>query len=480
MKNRMFAKVAILAFASPLAINASLAGEAEDALIAKIVEAYGGERLTNLESIRFSDQLKNVGLGQGWSADYVELTEARQEVQIDLEDNRFHGEFFSDSPTGGFHTVALAEQDDITAINYQTSTYGPAPAPDFYTAIGATVRTSDTLLAYELSARSETATHQGDAVVFGQPHEVISFDYPNSPPLTLYVDSETGFIRKMTRETQFGNLTYQFPQQVQQNGIAFAPGFDFYAGDDPVSITLKRTVEFNTVRDNNFHLDRSLTEAPETIDTSELSIKEIADGLHLVGSGPGFSIFAETDDGVIAAGGYGGLTDRFNAYREAAGHEKPLIHQIVTHHHTDHLAGMAEAFALGATFVSPESAVSNLNDAAGDIPEERLQVVDSTSTVGPFEIFIVSTTHVAELALVYHAPSKTIFQADHYNSNWVDGFAPGSRHTASLRRAIAALDLDVSTVLSAHGPVAVPWSEFVEIADNVNTDPCPTDRAICQ
>lgn len=472
---------ALLASAAAIAlIGPANAGEREDALIAKVTAAYGGKKLQNLRSIRITDSVKNIGFGQGWSSEYIELAPLEQDVQIDLRTKRMHGEFYGNSPAGGFHNVALATEDGVTAINYLAGTFGPGAAPDFYAAAGATVRTSDTLLAYELQSRADSAQYLGTENFFGLPHEKISFDYPGSPPLLLYVDSQTGFIRKMTRETQFGALTYQFPEQITINGLAYAPGFDFYVGPDAISISSSREVSFNGVRDSVFDLDPSLSPAPEAIDTTEMSVAEIADGLHLVGSGIGYSLFAATDDGVVGVGGYGGLEDRYNAYLEAAGHQKPLTHQIVTHHHTDHLAGMTEAFNLGATFISPAGAVTNLRDnVADEIPDGRLQTVKDTASAGPFKIYVVTTSHVEEMALAYHPASKTLFQVDHYNTTQVDGFAPGNIGTASLKSAIDDLGIEVDVVLSGHGPVSVRWADFMRIASEVSTDPCPSRREIC-
>ena len=460
--------------------GAAFAGEAEDAVIAKVVDAYGGKKLENLRSIRITDNIKNAGFGQGWSSGYVELAAMKQDVQLDLRGEKMHGEFFSAQPSGGFHNAVVVNDDGVTAMNYLNGTYGPGAQADYYGAAGASIRTSDTLLAYELQKRADTAEHQGTVHFQGQVHDLITFETPSSPPLTLYVNAESGLIRKMTRETPFGDLTYQFPIQTEANGIAYAPGFDFYVGDEPISITTSRTVTINNVRDSVFTLDDRLSPAPEVLDTSEMSAAEISDGLHLVGSGIGYTLFAETNDGVVAVGGYAGLQDRVTHYREIAGHEKPLTHQIVTHHHTDHLGGMGDAFTLGAIFVTPEAAIANLRNAVGEeIPEDRLVTLSDIGKAGPFDIFVVPTSHVEAIALAYHPDSKTIFQVDHYNSNQVDGFSPGNVNTASLKAAIDKLDIEVDHVLSGHGPVIVPWVEFTRIASEVGEDRCPSKRPIC-
>jgi glyoxylase-like metal-dependent hydrolase (beta-lactamase superfamily II) len=184
---------------------------------------------------------------------------------------------------------------------------------------------------------------------------------------------------------------------------------------------------------------------------------------------------------VIAAGGYPGLEARYDAYKEAAGHEKPLRYQIVTHHHTDHLGGMAEALALGATFVAPENAVANLNTAAGEeIPEERLQILDGELSLGPVEIHDIWSSHAESYALVYVPAANAVFQADHYGGLFVDGPSPAGVSAVTLKAAIERLGLDVDTVLSAHNRKAEPWANFEAAVADYNPAPCPSGRAICR
>ncbi len=488
MDNRKFIKAGLLASAASVMMSVNAyAGETEDALIAKVVDAYGGDSLTEMRSIRIQNNYKNSFPGQGYTPGYVEFTPLIQDAQIDVANERGSVEGWSANWNFNFNTRTVSVDDDIVAINYSAGTYQPAAAPDYYTAFGPVIRVSDTLLAYELAKRPETAEYQGATTYVGQPHELISFEIPNSPPLTLYVNSETGYISKMARATGFGDLTYQFGNHTSANGVGYAADFEFFVGPDINIISMSRTASVNSVRSTAFRIDRGIEAEPERIDGSEMSVNELADGVHFAGQTPAggagaYTVFVDAGDHVIAVGGYGGLQARYDAYKEAAGHDKPLRYQIVTHHHTDHLGGMADANAMGATFVTPANAVGNLNTAAGeDIPEDRLQVLDEKMTLGPVEIYDISTNHMASMALVYIPSIKAVFQADHYNGTYAgDVVSPGGSGTVALKKAIAALDLDVDTVLSAHGSKIIPWSEFEAAATNYDPDPCPGGRAICR
>ena len=475
----LFARALILSAPAVMLTTGAIAGEKEDAVIAKVVNAYGGSALTNARSLRFQVESKNAFPGQGYTSGYVEFTPLKQDIQFDLENNRASAEAWSSNYNFSFHTRTVSIGDDIVAVNYNTGDYQPAAAPDYYTAFGPNIRSTDTLLAYELSQRPDTAEHLGERTYLGRPHELISFEIPNSPPLTLYVDAESGWISKMARETAFGDLSYQFSDHAKSGGVGYGRNFEFFVGEDANIVSLNQTLSVNTVRDSVFRIDRGVDEEPARVDTSEMTVDEIAEGTHLAGTGNAYTMFVDAGDYVIGVGGYAGLADRFTAYREATGSDEPLRYQIVTHHHTDHLGGMADALELGATFVTPANAVDNLNTAAGaDIPEDRLMIIEDAATIGPVEVYDIATNHAESYALAYVAPGIA-FQADHYNGLYDDAVAPAGSSAVSLKNAIDGLDLNVETLLSAHGRKAVSWSEFESAVSAYNPDGCPSGRPIC-
>lgn len=473
---------ALLIATSSIALTAgALAGEAEDALVEKVVDAYGGDRLTNMRSIRIQDNYKNAFPGQGYTSGYVEFTPLKQDAQLDLAGQRGSVEGWSANFNFTFNNRTVSVGDDIVAINYTAGTYQPGAGADYYTAYGAVIRVTDTLLAYELSKQTENIEHNGTSTYLGRPHELITFTMPSSPPVTLHVDAASGLISKMTRETGFGALTYQFRDHTTANGVGYASSFEFFVGPDVNILTLSREVSVNNVRSNVFQIDRGIDEEGARVDTSEMTVDEIADGVHLAGTGNAYTTFIDAGDHIIGVGGYAGLADRFTAYKEAAGHDKPLHYQIATHHHTDHLGGMADAFALGATFVTPENAVANLNNAVGeDIPDDRLTVLDGKMTLGPVEIYDISTNHAESFALAYIPGAKAAFQADHYTGNYVDGPSLAGTSSVHLKNAIDDLGIDVDTLLSAHGRKASSWTDFEAAVAAYDPRPCASGRAICR
>lgn len=475
------AAVSIIALSSP-----AQAGEAEDRLIDKVTQAYGGDELTGLQTIRIQDHYKNAFPGQGYTSRMVEFTHLKQDAQLDLANERGSVEGWSANWNFTFNTRTVSAGDDIAIINYNAGDYQPAAFTDFFAAYGAIIRVTDTLLAYHLGKARDTAEHKGNALYLGRPHQMIEFQMPSSPPLTLYVDEATGLISKSERVTAFGSLTYAFGNHTEQNGIAYASDFEFFVGPNVNILSLSRDISVNSVPDSVFAIDEGIVAEPARVDQAELTTDEIAPGVHLVGQAPqgaaaAYTTFVDAGDHLIAIGGYAGLRARYDAYSEATGSTKPIRYQIVTHHHTDHLGGMADALEMGAIFVTPSNAVANLATAAGaEIPEDRLIVLDGEMTLGPVQIYDFASNHMESMALAYIPAARAIFQADHYTGAYEgDVPSPIGPGTVHLKNWIDARGLGVDTVLSAHGRKAVTWAELSGSVANYDGQPCKSGRPIC-
>ena len=488
MKQKIFKLAALLsAGASVVALSGpAWAGEAEDALIEQVTEAYGGDALTDLQSIRVRDHYKTAFPGQGYTSRMVEFTHLKQDAQLDLVNERGSVEGWSANWNFTFNTRTVSAGDDIAIVNYNSGNYQPAAFADYFAAYGPVIRVTDTLLAYQLGKSADNAEHKGTALYLGRPHAMIEFQMPSSPPLTLYVDEASGLISKSERVTPFGSLTYAFGNHANSGGIAYARDFEFFVGKDVNIVTLSRDVSFNSVNPGVFAIDPGVLSEPARLDQSDLTTDEISEGVHLVGQAPqgaaaAYTVFVDAGDHLIAVGGYAGLQARYDAYKEATSSTKPIRYQVVTHHHTDHLGGMADALALGVTFVSPENAVANVRTAAGaEIPEDRMVVLDGSMTLGPVQLHDVATNHMESMALAYIPAAKAIFQADHYTGIYEGTvptpIGPGSVH---LKKRIEELGLEVDTILSAHGRKAVTWGEFSEAVAGYDGQPCKSGRPIC-
>ncbi len=460
----------------------AIAGEKEDALIARIVDAYGGEHLTGLKGLTLKDTLTEAFPGQGYTPDFVEIDDVKRITQFDFEGGRGGSEIWIQSHNGIFHDRFIFDGKNGYSINYAAGSY--SSLPNLFAVTGRYPETVDALLARELSQQAETAEYIGSAVYLGRPHETIMFTQTGGQILTLFVDSKTGLISKMTREANTDMFYYHYREHANVAGITFAKRLHFFVNKDLSSTFSTREVTVNPrFSYDAFVFDHGLTEEPERIDVSELAYRKISDRLAHVGQGGGFSAFVDAGDYLIGVGGYPGLKDRLAKFREETGNDKPYRYQIVTHHHRDHLAGMGEANDLGVTFVVHPTALSDLRDAVNeDISDERLMIVEDRATLGggAVKVYDIATSHADHSLLTVATDVKAAFMADHFGSPYVNFVPPAGLSGVRLHQAIIDLGIDVDVLLSAHLPGARSWAAFEAAVAAYDPNPCKFNRPICQ
>lgn len=465
--------------------HSAAAGELEDAVTAKVIAAYGGDTLVNLRSYEFRRIFLSPATGQSHRPELEDIDTTSFYFLHDLESDRALFESMFQSRGGTFQNATLKTADAAYTLNVMTDTFGEAQNPDPYIFAGGSMRTTDALLALQLSKTdAEEVTHLGKANYLNREHDMLEMPFPSSPPLTLYVDSDTGLISKMTRDNpQVGQLDYVFANTVTDNGITYATSVQFFIAGRPNLISIKNDIRFNlTVPESVFQMPAGYEPEADRIDTTEMTVRRLGRGVLHVGQGAGFSLFVDTPEGIVGVGGYPQLTERLARFREETGNQERLRYQVVTHHHNDHLGGLGEAVTLGAELViasgDREPIVAALPDDADPdflVVNQRLSLGD-----GAVDIYEVSTVHAAQY-LLFHVPKEDlIFIADHLNSPFVEGIPTGNHNTASMFKAISELDIDVKEIAISHGARIFTMDDFEASANSEMQTRCEDDRPVCE
>jgi len=477
-------RVSAIAISLVLA-GVAIAGEKEDELIDKVVAAYGGDNITNLSSFSINKKFLAPALGQSHTSQLEQIGFNSQYLAVDIAGGSVRFETLFEGRGGTFQAATISDGETATSINYQAGTYGSAAQADPYAFGGGPMRTNDAVLAYELNKARENAAFVGEENYMNRPHELISMPFPLSPDLTLWVDKETGLISRMHRiNPQLGQLDYTFEDRSEDNGIPYAVSTNFFVAGKPNLVSVRNESTFNrNFPDSLFVLPDGLSEEAERIDTSEMKSNEIADNVHHVGQGGAFSIFINSPDGLIAAGGSAGFAQRLQHYRQETGNYQPLAYQVVTHHHNDHLAGIRDATAAGATLITVASNVDAVK-SDGASPDANFLVASGRMTIGQgdrrVELYEVSTIHAAGF-LVTHVPAeKLIFIADHLNSPYVTGIPTANRNTVSMWEALQELDFDFDKIAIAHGARVFSKRDMQQSVANFEDVACVADRPVCQ
>ena len=474
-----------MATASCLALMtpAALAGDAEDVLIGKIVTAYGGDALTAAKSLTIENQNRNVNVGQSAdpAATSVGINKAR--LVIDFENQRKSFENWTKNRGGIFLNQAIFDGETGYAINHGARTSNVNANLTFGAIGGGTMRTLDTTLVTVLLENRDSAVIGDEVIYRSRPHATLIFPMAGSPDLTIFVDSDSGLISKMTRENPaVGTLQYVFNNHKTSDGVTYAGQSTFLVAGQPNTLTVERSVSVNADVSADFALPSGYREQGGNIDTSEMMVRELGDGIYYAGQNGGFSIFVDAGDHFVAAGGYAALPARFDAVKEAAGVDKPLKQQIVTHHHSDHIGGMGEAATLGANFVTVAEHVAPIQAVLPTpLADDRFELVDGTASLagGKIQVFDISTAHSEQYLLVYVPSLGLVFSADHFSTNLEAGLPTPNNNMATFRTAVEALDLNIKGFIGAHGTRQLTMDDLRAATDGYREVACPGGRAIC-
>lgn len=389
-------KLLVSVFLSIVAVNAfseelDQSDDIKHALIDRVLAVYGGESLRDITSFRVSTVSQTPAFGQGHTPDLDEITHNKRVVLVDVKQQRAAIDNLNIGRGGLGQGATFLTGTEAYNVNMNDMSFTEAGAADLYQLVGGVMRTTDVLLVHELDKARDAAKVLGDGMYMGRAHTLIQMPFPSSPELILYIDNETSLVSKMRRENEaFGHLDYVFEQPTTEQGFTYATQTGFFIGGRVTISSVSHKVEFNVpLNDSDFEKPAAAIEAGEVIDTSQMITTKISDRVYHVGQNGGFSIFVDTPQGVISAGGYPGIRERFDAFRTASGSSKLLTHQIVTHHHSDHVGGLGEAAEMGAKLVTVSANIEALKEFVTPAPEDWMLL-----TVGPKTSFFENRQRV--------------------------------------------------------------------------------------
>ena len=461
------------------------ADEAKDALVAKVIEAYGGKAIAELSSVQLHDVILTTSLGQEHDPDLDEVNRLSQALVVDYVSNRSVLENWGTGRGGEFQGATFSDGENASNVNFTTSTFGDAQSADVYTFAGGLMRTTDALLVYEMSKAVADVKIDGEVEYMNRSHTRVVMPFPQSPELTLYIDNETYLVSKMTRTTQFGDLDYVFSEPKNHGGVTYAGAFQFFVQGDVNLMSVSRNIWFNEPLDDaDFALPAELSRESERIDTSEMMANRISDSVYHIGQGGGWSLFVDAGDHVIAAGGYPGLSDRFERYKEETGIHKALRYQVVTHHHNDHLGGLGEAVELGAELVTVRENIETIQDTLDPSPADWnfLPVGSRTSFgvgEGQVDVYEISTSHAKSYLLLHVPAQQTIFIADHFGSPFRSGTPNANLNTVTMLDALNELDLKIRHITTAHSARVFSFKEMKASVEAYVPIRCEMQRVVC-
>jgi glyoxylase-like metal-dependent hydrolase (beta-lactamase superfamily II) len=379
-------------------------------------------------------------------------------VAIDFENQVFAGKNKGSGGGFDFHNKQIIKGEEGWQISYRAGTVTPLAQPDFNTAAGPVVRVTPALLVKQLIERRQTAHWLGEVEFEGRPHDVITLVMEVGPALSLYFDKETHILNRSERVLPpFGQVDYRFLDYETVDGIPFNKTFKLFVNDQPNIDIYNEPPVLNQDIEKYVALptDLEMLAAPPAAPTDVL-VQQAADGVYFAGAGATYAMFVDMGDHIVAVGGTAGIPDRITAVRKEIG-DKPIRYGVITHHHNDHVLGVATYESEGATILGLEQHEAVIRGAAADGEALQLQFVDGKHVIEgddlTLELYDIGPTPHAEHILVAYVPeSGVLFEADHFVSPANGVMQPAQPVMKALAKAIDKFDLEVETILSSHSP----------------------------
>ncbi|MGB6229220.1 MAG: hypothetical protein WBF53_03735 [Litorimonas sp.] len=453
-----------------------------DETIDRVEDAYSTDRLLRARTIRMEEDRREAFRSHDYGPDFHEMTAQRRHYVFDLQGERATSEYVTLIGTNTYHGRSIVADGEALFIDYGANSYEPQGAADFTARHNDQTRASDVLLAMKLASNPETARLARQAMWLGSRHSVVELPMDGSVPMMVYVENDTGFIRKMTR-TVSPDITvfYTYDHHTVEDGVAVAREFSVYANRDPLFFSFARGVRVNDRRDRKaFKVDRGVVEEPSRVDQSEMTVDDWNGTAFHVGMGESYTTFFPTTEGLVAVGTHAGLSDRLKAYREDTGDRQPLRYAVVADHQAEELAGIEDALAETATLVVTPHTLSRLTDIRGaeDGIIDILTVADR-QTVAGLELMMIPTSDASQVLVTYDPDARLVLQSGHYVSPYeATGFY--AKHSAvSLMDGLEPMGLSPSHIVSSQSRKAEAWTDFVQAVETYDPTRCFKDRPIC-
>lgn len=451
--------------------------------IDRVRAAYQIDRLKKATTIRLEDDVRQNFPDHDYSPDFHEMSAQRRHYIIDLENQSASSEFLTNIANTYYHERSVHVDGKGQSIIYASGYYQDQGDVDFMAQYGGVMRSSEAMLALFLDKAGDTARLEGETMWLGKLHDKVTFDFPNSPPLTLLIQKNTGYISKMSRRVGEDFLvSYTFNFHTLQDGIPVAREHGLYGNSDRLYYSINRRVVVDDHSDKDaFEIEMDLLPEPERVDQSAMTAEALSDNLFQVGQGDFYAAFVKTNQGLVAFGVEAGFTERLQAYRSETSDTSPLVYAIAANHHNVRLAGLPDAITAGATLlVTPNARARVLESLNDDGLNSRVETIDFSKTIGALTIYNLATSVAAQNLVAYNSVDQTVLQTGHYAAPFKDTPLWGDYSGATLLQSLKPLRLNPAYLISSDSRRAENWNAFQTAIEKLPPSSCARNRQICK
>ena len=471
---RVIGSAFLLLLSTPL-----LAGEIENKIIDKAVAAYGGDSLLQLKQLTVTDQLTEFSQGQSGHAAQgpmsMHLNEHQVTIGIDFENNRKVFKRGTSKRVGyhGSHNLIASHRifDDGKGytVDHCAGQYQVANYINFDNIDAGLSQMLDPLIIRQLDQQREQSRLTDVVYIQGQAHDVLTLNEGTKQAYSVYLNQHSGLLTRMTKKQGARVRSYDFLQHQQKDGITWARQLFVSDASSPLYLTDERQISFEPLEKPDFSLPAGYQayQQPEFFDVSELTIRELAEGVYFVGQEWSYTLFIDAGDYYISAGAWH-FQPGFQAWKKAlallhktAGNQKPVKQHLVSHHHTDHMAALAGIVAQGTDLIIHPGDIAAVNaHLKTPLDNERFIPISETAHIadGKIMLFDVPNSHASHNLVMYLSESKILFTEDMFGSSYkTEHHSPNGwpvqdtyERLAILTEKVGQMGLEVAQYVSSH------------------------------
>lgn len=413
------------------------AGEKENQIIEKTLNAYGGEKLLQLQSLRYTDNIQHFFEMQSGHAlqgpMMAHLNSYKIEVTLDLANSR------SEYKRAATHVIGNHGSENITtthrifdgnqgySVDHYLQNYQLRDNINYNNTDIGYSQMLDTLIIKQLALEKNNSQWVDTAIIQGQVHDVLTINSGTDAEYSLYLNQDNGYLTRMLKKRGQQLRSYDFLDHQKTRGIAWAKQMFVSTDSQPTYYTNSRKLSVNIEENLTFNLPPTYQKQNQAqyFDDSQLKIEQLAQGVYFVGSNWGHTIFIDAGDHYISAGAWG-YEENSEAWqqglallKQTTGNDKKVTQHIVTHHHTDHMSALNNIAALGIKLIMPSPLISavktHLQQKLAD--KQIVSVTENTALVnGKVMLIDVPTSHASHNLVIYLPEHKLLFSEDIYGS----------------------------------------------------------------
>ena len=418
------------------------AGEKENRIIDKAIQAYGGDKLIHLKSLRYTDNIDHYFSHQSGHSLQGPITQHLNKVQIELtmDIEKQRSEFKRLTKL----IVGYHDRKNVTATHRIFSNGKGYNVDHFLEEYQISDRISfgnvdlgysqmlDPIIVKKLANERSKANWVDTAFIHGQAHDVLTVNADTQQEYSVYINKKSGLLSRMLQKRGSSLRSYNFLQHQHSGDVVWAKQMFVGTEKQPIYHTNNRNLQVNIKQEPTFDIPVSykLSDPVKPFDISKLTIRELAKGVFFVGQDWGYTLFIDAGDHYTSAGAWG-MTDRSDDWKKAlellyetTGSKKPVKFHLVSHHHTDHMSELHDVLDHGAKIVVHPTDIASVKRFLNDkeVKDEQFFTVDKNTYLadGKILIFDAPSSQASHNLSLYLPEHKIVFSEDFFGSSFLN------------------------------------------------------------